>query len=71
LSLALTLSVQVVLKQRPHNPVVVGEVIVDPTTADTFTNALHGSYSGLKKTLELPFAQELDNAFVGSPREAA
>jgi hypothetical protein len=50
----------VVLKQRPHNPYVVGEVMVDPTSAESFTNALHGSYSGLNKTLELPFARELD-----------
>jgi type III restriction enzyme len=50
----------VVLKQRAHNPYVVGEVMVDPTNAEPFTNALHGSYSGLNKTLELPFARELD-----------
>ena len=50
----------VVLKQRLHNPYVVGEVMVDPTTAEPFTNSLHGSYSGLNKTLELPFAKELD-----------
>jgi type III restriction enzyme len=50
----------VVLKQRPHNPYVVGEVMVDPTTSQPFTNALHRSYSGLNKTLELPFAQELN-----------
>jgi type III restriction enzyme len=55
----------VVLKQRTHNPYVVGEVLVDPTTAETFENALHGSYSGLNKTLELPFAQELDK--LGAP----
>ena len=50
----------VVLKQRLHNPYVVGEIMVDPTTAEPFTNSLHGPYSGLNKTLELPFAQELD-----------
>lgn len=50
----------VVLKQRLHNPYVVGEVMVDPTTAVPFTNSLHGSYSGLNKTLELPFAEEPD-----------
>jgi len=54
----------VVLKQRIHNPYVVGEVMVDPTTAKPFTNALHGSYSGLNKTLELPFADELDKVGV-------
>lgn len=54
----------VVLRQRPHNPYVVGEVLVDPTTAEKFSNSLHGSYSGLNKTLELPFAVELDKAGV-------
>jgi type III restriction enzyme len=54
----------VVLKQRVHNPYVVGEVMVDPTTAVSFSNSLHGSYSGLNKTLELPFAQELDQVGV-------
>ena len=54
----------VVLKQRQHNPYVVGEVLVDPTISETFTTALHGAYSGLNKTLELPFAQELDLAGV-------
>ena len=47
----------VVLKQRLHNPYVVGEVMVDPTAAEPFTNSLHGPYSGLNKTLELPFAR--------------
>jgi type III restriction enzyme len=50
----------VVLKQRLHNPYAVGDIMVDPTTAEHFTNSLHGPYSGLNKTLELPFAQELD-----------
>jgi type III restriction enzyme len=50
----------VVLKQRAHNPYVVGEVFVDPSTAKPFNNSLHGAYSGLNKTLELPFAEELD-----------
>jgi type III restriction enzyme len=50
----------VILKQRPHNPYVVGEIMVDATTAEPFTNSLHGPYSGLNKTLELPFAQDLD-----------
>lgn len=54
----------VVLKQRPHNAYVVGEVMVDPTVAESFKNALHGSYSGLNKTLELPFAKELDKVGV-------
>jgi len=50
----------VVLKQRPRNPYVVGDVMVDPTAAERFPNSLHGAYSGLNKSLELPFAQELD-----------
>ncbi len=50
----------VVLKQRLHNPYVVGEVLVDPSAAQEFAHALHEAYSGLNKTLELPFAKELD-----------
>jgi type III restriction enzyme len=50
----------IVLKQRLHNPYVVGDILVDPTAAEAFVNALHGAYSGLNKTLELPFARELD-----------
>ncbi len=56
---------RVVLKQRLHNPYLVGEVFVDPATAQEFTHALHKAYSGLNKTLELPFAKELDA--LGSP----
>jgi type III restriction enzyme len=51
---------RVVLKQRLQNPYVVGEILVDPTTADSFTNALHAAYHGLNRSLELPFAKELD-----------
>lgn len=50
----------VVLKQNLHNPYTVGDVMVDPATSDEFTNSLHKGYSGLNKTLELPFANELD-----------
>lgn len=50
----------VVLKQRLHNPYVVGDVLSDPTVTEEFKNALHPGYSGLNKTLELPFARELD-----------
>lgn len=50
----------VVLKQRLHNPYIVGEIMVDPTSAEPFKYALHDAYSGLNRTLELPFAQELD-----------
>jgi hypothetical protein len=49
---------------RPHNPYLVGEVKVDPMTAEPITSSLHGPYSGLNKTLELPFAQELDQVYV-------
>lgn len=49
-----------VLKQRLHNPYVVGDVLVDPSTAVPFRYALHVAYSGLNQTLELPFAQALD-----------
>lgn len=48
------------LRQNVHNPYVVGEVMVDPTSAQKFGHALHGAYSGLNKTLELPFAAALD-----------
>lgn len=51
---------RVVLKQRLQNPYVVGEILVDPTSAEIFTHALHAAYSGLNKSLELPFARELD-----------
>lgn len=51
---------RVVLKQRAHNPYTVGEILVDEAKAESFSNALHERYSGLNKTLELPFARELD-----------
>lgn len=50
----------VVLRQRLHNPYVVGDILIDQTSAEPFSNALHNAYSGLNKTLELPFAHELD-----------
>lgn len=50
----------VVLKQNLLNPYVVGDVLVDPSNEVKFSNALHGAYSGLNKTLELPFVEELD-----------
>lgn len=50
----------VVLKQNHLNPYIVGDMLVDPTSAETFSFALHGAYNGLNKTLELPFARELD-----------
>lgn len=50
----------VVLKQNLHNPYVVGDVMVDLTSAEKFEHSLHPAYSGLNKTLELPFARELD-----------
>jgi type III restriction enzyme len=51
---------RVVLKQRLHNPYTVGDILVDPATARSYKHALHAAYSGLNRTLELPFAQELD-----------
>jgi type III restriction enzyme len=51
---------RVVLKQRLPNAYIVGDVLADPTKAEAFKNALHDAYSGLNKTLELPFARELD-----------
>jgi len=53
---------RVVLKQRVQNPYVVGEILVDPTDAHPFSYALHDAYSGLNKSLELPFANELDRS---------
>lgn len=50
----------VVLKQRLQNPYSIGDVLVDPTSDESFANALHPSYSGLNKSLELPFAHQLD-----------
>jgi type III restriction enzyme len=50
----------VILRQNIHNPYVVGDVLVDPSQAEEFEHSLHGGYSGLNKTLELPFARELD-----------
>ncbi len=50
----------VVLKQNLLNPFVVGDVLVDPSNEVKFNNALHKAYSGLNKTLELPFVTELD-----------
>jgi type III restriction enzyme len=50
----------IVLRQRIQNPFVVGDALVDPTVAEKFSHALHAAYSGLNKTLELPFARELD-----------
>src|SRR5206468_4148689 len=41
-------------------PYIVGDVMVDPASAETFENSLHPAYSGLNKLLELPFARELD-----------
>jgi type III restriction enzyme len=50
----------IVLRQRIQNPYEVGDILVDPTNAEKFTHAVHSAYSGLNKTLELPFARELD-----------
>lgn len=50
----------VVLKQRLQNPYLVGDILVDGATAITFANSLHPAYSGLNKSLEIPFAEQLD-----------
>ena len=50
----------VVLRQRLQNSYEVGDILADPGTAVSFSNALHPAYSGLNKSLELPFAQQLD-----------
>ena len=47
------------LRQRHHNPYVVGDVMVTPSKAIIFNNAIHELYSGLNKE-ELAFAEELD-----------
>ena len=52
---------RVVLKQRLQNPYTVGEILVDPSKAVEFKYSLHSAYSGLNKSLELPFAKALDN----------
>lgn len=51
---------KVVLKQNLLNPYVVGDALVDPSAAEKFSYSLHAAYSGLNKSLELPFVQELD-----------
>jgi type III restriction enzyme len=50
----------IVLRQRAQNPYEVGDTLVDPTAVEKFSHAVHAAYSGLNKTLELPFARELD-----------
>lgn len=47
------------LQQRHHNPYTVGDIMVVPSKATKFDNALHEAYSGLNND-ELPFAEELD-----------
>jgi type III restriction enzyme len=44
----------VVLKQRPHNPYLVGEVKVDPMTAEPFTNSSTDRTAGLTKHWSCP-----------------
>lgn len=48
------------LKQRKHNPFVVGSELARPDEVVTFRNAAHDGYSGLN-SLELEFAVALDN----------
>jgi type III restriction enzyme len=50
----------VLLRQRAQNPYAIGSVFSDPASAVSFVHSIHAAYSGLNKTLELPFARELD-----------
>lgn len=50
----------VYLKQKAINPYVVGPALVRRDEMEKFTNALHEGYSGLNKSLELPFARAID-----------
>jgi len=47
------------LRQRHHNPYIVGDAMVTASKATKFSHALHDSYSGLNQD-ESPFAEELD-----------
>jgi len=51
------------LRQRVHNPYLVGSVMADPSKMMRFKNAVHKGYSGLNK-LEEAFARALDVAGV-------
>jgi type III restriction enzyme len=48
-----------VIQNDDDPPYAVGPIAVDPATADDFTYALHGRYSGLND-LELPIARAID-----------
>lgn len=50
----------VYLKQRVLDEYVVGPALVRRDEMDVFKNALHEGYSGLNRTLELPFAHAID-----------
>lgn len=50
---------EVYLKLRKSNPYEVGPVLVDPSSAEKFQNAVHDSYDGLNP-LERKFARALD-----------
>ncbi|GGK49007.1 DEAD/DEAH box helicase family protein [Salinarimonas ramus] len=49
-----------ILLNEDDPPYAVGPVALDPDNAVSFTNALHGRYSGLNPSLELPIARALD-----------
>lgn len=48
------------LKLSKPNPYVVGSQMMVEKEVEPFTNAVHDGYSGLNKSLELPFAKALD-----------
>jgi type III restriction enzyme len=50
----------VFLRQKGVDPYVVGPVLARKDELEVFANALHEGYSGLNATLELPFAQAID-----------
>jgi type III restriction enzyme len=50
----------VYLKQKAVDEYVVGPVLVRRDEMESFENALHEGYSGLNRTLELPFARAID-----------
>lgn len=47
------------LRQRPHNPYIVGDVSANPSKVERFNNSLHSGYAGLN-SFERDFARELD-----------
>lgn len=50
----------VYLKQKAVDEYIVGSTLIRQDEMEKFQNALHEGYSGLNKTLELPFARAID-----------